>query len=93
MRLDNRSLHYRIVNLENKINTGIVNAAHDTTSTVVSDTAVTADSKIFLTATNAIAAGLTGVYVSSTSVGVSFTVTHSDPGGTNHGLFDYLIVD
>lgn len=71
---------------------GTIDAAHGTTETTVTDPNVTATSKITLAPTNAIAAGLTGVYVKTLTAGVSFTVGHSDPGGGNHGSFNYIMI-
>jgi hypothetical protein len=72
---------------------GTIDAVHGTTSTVVANAQVTANSIIVITATNAIAAGLTGVYVDTLVAGTSFKLNFSDPGGANHGYFNYTIVN
>jgi hypothetical protein len=74
---------------------GAWTAEPTTTSTVVSNAAVTANSIVVVTAANAVAAGLTGVYtdVAENVAGVSFTVHHGDPGGGNHGFFNYVMIN
>jgi parallel beta-helix repeat protein len=72
---------------------GGIDAAHGTTTTVVSDPAVTADSVILITARTAITAALTGVFVDTLVAGTSFTLNHSDPGGANHGYWYYQILN
>lgn len=74
---------------------GTIDVVYGTTETLVPNTSVTANSIVILTATDANASGLTGVYQDKTqnSPGVRFVVKHSDPGGSNHATFNYYLVN
>ena len=70
-------------------NTGEVTLTNGTTSTVVSNPLCNAKSVIVLDRNSSLAAGLTGVY--TTKANGSFTIFHSNPGGTT-AVFRYAII-
>ena len=69
---------------------GTIDAVHGTTTTTIADTRVITGSRVMITPTNAIGAGI-AAFVSSVTNNTGFVVTHTDPGGANHGSFNYII--